>query len=949
MAEIRVPCAGCGAVLKLSDAMADVRVRCPNCKTAVVIPSAQAAEPISSGDIPTVELVEPRGPRRPSGRPARKADERPRQTGSVVGFVVAAAALALLCGGVFVGAVVVIGSPSQAPGPVAADGGDGVGPAADPAGQPNEGRPKANPAGLPPRDEAEDRRLAAERDRKIQALRATELRIVERLARNSTREPQDLEVARFGVDREGAGFGFGYKPVFSSDGQLLAAVDFNKLMLWRLDGAELLCEFTGPVNLIQAFAFAPQGDVLLAAADGKVWFWEVNTGKLRKTVTVGFADHAAVAFSPNGSRLVASFDGRPAHLRVWDLARGAEVSRIGQFEFRPSRVAFRPDGKVLATVMGTRREECTVQLWDAASGKAYRSFAGGGRHLCFSPDGRTLAASPTDPADHVVRLYDLATGAVKRLTLPHHPTWIAFSPDGKWLLTEALLSGVQVWDVKGGKERSRPGHCSGEMTFSPGGVYVVGGFGKVWLADDLLDGKLSANLDEAKKAAKVTRSGLGFHVALNEGSTVETLRRLRGLVPFGHVSLEGVKGEVGPWLAELKAMKDLRGLSFRRWDRVTDADFARLAGFEKLEALDLDGAGPISDDGLAHLAGMTEMKRLALGGTKVTGAGLARLGHMKKLSVLELDRCPIHDEGLKRLAGFTQMTELSLANAEVSDAGLIHLAGLTRLTKLDLQSNKGVSKAGLSHLRGMKALRELNLSWGGLEDEGLAHLKGLTSLTRLDLTATKVTDEGLSAVAGLTKLETLHLPEGVTDAGLAHVRDLTDLKELRWGNAKGIRGPGLAHLAGLKKIKSWGLAETGVTDAGLAHLKGWTHVTSLTLPPQIGGDGLAHLAPLVNLESLYLDGTKVTDAGLVHLVRLASLWLVSLRETRVTDGGLAHLGKVAKLRSLDLRNTGVSDAGLRHLEKAAGLTYLFVQETRVTEKGAAALKKALPEVIVIRD
>ena len=152
------------------------------------------------------------------------------------------------------------------------------------------------------------------------------------------------------------------------------------------------------------------------------------------------------------------------------------------------------------------------------------------------------------------------------------------------------------------------------------------------------------------------------------------------------------------------------------------------------------------DDDLAHLKGLTGLRRLGLWDTKITDAGLA---HLK---------------------GLTELRQLYLWGTKITDAGLAHLKGLTGLRKLNLEGTK-ITDAGLAHLKDLTGLRELSLQWTQITDTGLAHLKGLTGLRELNLWDTKITDAGLAHLKGLTGLRWLGLlGTRITDAGLADLK-----------------------------------------------------------------------------------------------------------------------------------------------------------------------------------
>jgi hypothetical protein len=82
---------------------------------------------------------------------------------------------------------------------------------------------------------------------------------------------------------------------------------------------------------------------------------------------------------------------------------------------------------------------------------------------------------------------------------------------------------------------------------------------------------------------------------------------------------------------------------------------------------------------LLHLVPLGKLERLELlysegfGGTNLTNAGMATLGSLTQLKVLNLVGAKISDEGLARLARLVALEQLQITNTPVSDAAVKRL------------------------------------------------------------------------------------------------------------------------------------------------------------------------------------------------------------------------------------------------------------------------------------
>src|SRR5262249_47569579 len=141
-------------------------------------------------------------------------------------------------------------------------------------------------------------------------------------------------------------------------------------------------------------------------------------------------------------------------------------------------LAFSSDGKRLA---GCAQK--TVRVWDLATGGEILALKGhteGIISVAFSPDGRRLI---TWSHDRTIRVWD-ATAVPERRTIEVNRgflfglTGIAYSPDGRRLATAGGDNSVKVWDPATGQQvQTLVGHTSvvESVAFSPDGRHLASG------------------------------------------------------------------------------------------------------------------------------------------------------------------------------------------------------------------------------------------------------------------------------------------------------------------------------------------------------------------------------------------------------------------------------------------------------------------------------------------
>ena len=308
---------------------------------------------------------------------------------------------------------------------------------------------------------------------------------------------------------------------FSPDGTQVAAAEYpvNSVKLREVATGREVREFAGQ-PWPQTLAMSPDGRWLVCAGPG-VTVRNPANGKIVTTLTTEEAD--ALVFSPDGRWLAAGpgvFPNPSSSLVVWDTNTWAVAASV-----RPERnprigapvqwIAF-GGGETAQSKLGYAQS-----LKFAADGKTQTVWYGA-YQLAVSPDGKLLA-QPGGQSLNKVEIWDTNTGQ-KLQTFGAHPNSLAFSRDGRWLLTTGQESqrtpvdphtfsrtteySVKLWDVATWKERvsvSYPQLLTLSAVLSPDGKQIA--VERSWGIIDLLDVESGASLSPL--ATVIAPSGWG--------------------------------------------------------------------------------------------------------------------------------------------------------------------------------------------------------------------------------------------------------------------------------------------------------------------------------------------------------------------------------------------------------------------------------------------------------
>ena len=255
------------------------------------------------------------------------------------------------------------------------------------------------------------------------------------------------------------------------------------LEVWDTANGNKIQEIPLPLSLsvmgsvIRSAAFSADGKrVAFAAWDQGAWLWDWNNETIR---SIGYetGKKTAVAFSPDGKQLLIGGEDRAVLVRLGD-----KVQKIG---WPGDAVDERGQRKLFA--FGGRADDKIIQTFSVGSDGQVR--VGGvifGRDMvnsvAFSPDGKQVI---TGHFDSTARLWSVEDGRKELRAFSGHEgaqvRFVAFSPDGKKVLTAGSGGEIRLWEAASGRELLKMFNFrdSSWVALTPGDNYYLASRGRL--------------------------------------------------------------------------------------------------------------------------------------------------------------------------------------------------------------------------------------------------------------------------------------------------------------------------------------------------------------------------------------------------------------------------------------------------------------------------------------
>jgi WD40 repeat protein len=252
--------------------------------------------------------------------------------------------------------------------------------------------------------------------------------------------------------------------IFTPDGKrLITSCWDNKMRIYSMDQWKLEQTFDHdpPNQTANCLAIFPDGKKLLSGNSGysgpRVWDMEERTATPLPSPRVQVH---GVAIFKDGKRFAIMYGSY--FTEIWDTEKMEVIGKL-KLEVEPlggrtgvfTSIALSPDGSTIATGCLTKDRKQVLYIWDAKNFKLLhesQELEECPRRICYTPDGKLIVTSVGSRKDQVqpgiVYIWDAKTGKlVHRFQCSRDGAMeSALSPDGHWLVTRGDDDRLRLWD-----------------------------------------------------------------------------------------------------------------------------------------------------------------------------------------------------------------------------------------------------------------------------------------------------------------------------------------------------------------------------------------------------------------------------------------------------------------------------------------------------------------------
>ena len=264
----------------------------------------------------------------------------------------------------------------------------------------------------------------------------------------------------------------------SPDGKLLAVGDDEGLVrIVRLETFEVLRTLRAHSQRVSDVDFSPDSRTLLSAGrEGVIRYWDIETGKQIRELQAPGAIGYSARMNPSAPDRWVLMGDRAGFLRAWDLRKNALITNVKLHDGPVLSVGYQPGGGgAYFSAGGDGSMKVRMPMGQRYSVEAH---AGSIFQASYSSSGKLLYSVGQDRKAKIWETSKLQTQQ-PRSVLEGHLRYVLtadMSLDEMLLATGGADKAVNIWDLSSDKLAARlQGHTSDieSVAFSPNGKFVV--------------------------------------------------------------------------------------------------------------------------------------------------------------------------------------------------------------------------------------------------------------------------------------------------------------------------------------------------------------------------------------------------------------------------------------------------------------------------------------------
>ena len=257
---------------------------------------------------------------------------------------------------------------------------------------------------------------------------------------------------------------------FSPDHKTLLIARPSELTFLDMAKGKLIQKFNAPQgqtgNFTQATFSGDGKQVISGDSDGVLIFWDTISASVLRTIRAHAGAITCIALSSDGTRVATA--GEDRRVKVWDLVSGRELLTLSGHTAAVTCIAFSSDGSSLAS--GSKTPDSTVKLWSLSTGTLTLTLPGHSpvnvNSIAFTPDGRGLISAGND---RQIRIWNTKTGQMVNKLTGHSAevASVVFSHSGEYFFSASNDQTIRAWPAKPGRRAfTLRGHLTGVTTMA---------------------------------------------------------------------------------------------------------------------------------------------------------------------------------------------------------------------------------------------------------------------------------------------------------------------------------------------------------------------------------------------------------------------------------------------------------------------------------------------------